>query len=374
MTGKFDFITDDEFRSILTADYEEMFACANSKAWKAVHVLAGSIIEAVIVDYLKAEGLVSCKEAMELQLGSAIDKAKKEEIISQELHNLSAAVKDYRNLVHPGRSIRLKRRPNSNTSSIAMTLVEMICKELGDRRGSHGYTAEQIISKVQKDPSSADAILKYLVKDVSSQKEIKKLLIKIIPETYYETNRLPDYQQETDWRVLPVLKSLFRVTYKQTDDNTQKEVALNFIRIVKEEEDSEVVTVYSETFWWMNQLEHLDNSDMQMIKDYFFSRVGKEDSNVELIKTLSDIGQYLTSEEVPNWIWLLIRRKLWGNREVRNAAAQILQNEHWEIDGNAMSPLLKRLDQLRDRLRESGKGKLADLVEEEKLWIEIPFC
>ena len=51
MTGRFDFISDSEFRSILAADYEQMHLCADAKAWKAVHVLAGSIIEAVIIDY-----------------------------------------------------------------------------------------------------------------------------------------------------------------------------------------------------------------------------------------------------------------------------------------------------------------------------------
>ena len=48
----FDYITIKEFRESLEADYADMRRCADIQAWKSVQVLAGSIIEALLVDYL----------------------------------------------------------------------------------------------------------------------------------------------------------------------------------------------------------------------------------------------------------------------------------------------------------------------------------
>ncbi len=50
----FDFISGEEFRESLDADYHELNSAMEVHAWKAVHVLAGSIIEALLVDYLTA--------------------------------------------------------------------------------------------------------------------------------------------------------------------------------------------------------------------------------------------------------------------------------------------------------------------------------
>ncbi len=50
--SKFNFISDEKFRNILLSDYTEIEVSYANKAWKAVVVLAGSVIEALLVDYL----------------------------------------------------------------------------------------------------------------------------------------------------------------------------------------------------------------------------------------------------------------------------------------------------------------------------------
>src|ERR1043166_4837844 len=50
--GAFDFVSDERFRESLESDYLEIQRCLDAEAWKAVHVLAGSIVEAVLIDYL----------------------------------------------------------------------------------------------------------------------------------------------------------------------------------------------------------------------------------------------------------------------------------------------------------------------------------
>jgi len=50
----FDFISGDDFRMSLESDYRELSSAMETKSWKSAHVLAGSIIEAILVDYLAA--------------------------------------------------------------------------------------------------------------------------------------------------------------------------------------------------------------------------------------------------------------------------------------------------------------------------------
>ena len=373
MTVEFDFITDDELRSILVADYKEMRTCADSKAWKAVHVLAGSIIEAVIADYLIAEKHVSREKAMKMELSQSIDLAAQKGILSEKLRNLSVVVKDYRNLVHPGRSIRLDENPDNKNSSIATTLVEMICKELGDRKGSHGYTAEQVIGKIRRDFTAGAILQDLLRKDVSS-KEIRRLLTKIIPETYYEEQKAAndfEYEEKNYRHVLPTLKSLYHLTYQQADTDLRRDVARSFIQIVKEA-DSDIINIHINTFWWMGQLEYLCNEDIQTIKRYLFSRIKQELSH-ELINILTDISKHLPSKDTPEWIVLLVHVRCHGGKEAAEAAYHILLIEDWEMDEEDKSILFSRLDFMQSFYREKERNYLAEIVEATKDLVEIPY-
>ena len=64
----FRFITDDEFRSSLENDLAELEAAKRAGAWKCVHVLAGSIVEAVLIDYLLAVKYKGLSEDMILKM------------------------------------------------------------------------------------------------------------------------------------------------------------------------------------------------------------------------------------------------------------------------------------------------------------------
>jgi len=45
---RFDFIGDERFRESLRSDFNEMTRCVEAEAWKSVHALAGSIVEALL--------------------------------------------------------------------------------------------------------------------------------------------------------------------------------------------------------------------------------------------------------------------------------------------------------------------------------------
>jgi hypothetical protein len=51
---QFDFVGDEQFRNSLISDYKEILRSLHSGAWKAVHILAGSVVEAILVSYLES--------------------------------------------------------------------------------------------------------------------------------------------------------------------------------------------------------------------------------------------------------------------------------------------------------------------------------
>jgi hypothetical protein len=112
----FDFVTDEAFRAGLVSDYREMLNGLKSGSWKSVHVLAGSIIEAVLADYLMAEGhtTINGKDILKAELGPIITAARAEGILSERAESLSKVVKDYRNLIHAGRVVRLDEKADAD--------------------------------------------------------------------------------------------------------------------------------------------------------------------------------------------------------------------------------------------------------------------
>jgi hypothetical protein len=183
---EFDFITNDPFRKSLENDFRELTDCSKAKAWKAVHVLAGSIIEAVLIDHLNESGKKLTKDPLKMEFAELIQFCKDEKILSQKSVDLSSVIRGFRNLIHPGRAIRLQEKVDQNGATVAMVLVDMIVAEVcSRRRDTLGYTAEQICVKIQND-STAMTIIEHLLKQVN-EKEKEKLLLYTIPTSYMVT-------------------------------------------------------------------------------------------------------------------------------------------------------------------------------------------
>src|SRR6185437_2705492 len=136
-SSMFDFIVIPEFREALEADYAEMQRCAQVKAWKSVHVLAGSIAEALLIDYLAATSHATrpSKDPLRFDLAQAVDVCKNEGLLTQRSADLTSVLRSYRNLIHPGRVIRLaEEQPTESSATIALKLVSIIAAQVEAKR------------------------------------------------------------------------------------------------------------------------------------------------------------------------------------------------------------------------------------------------
>lgn len=337
--AEFDFVTDLEFRDSLQSDHREMGLCMDSGAWKAVHVLCGSIVEAVLIDYLLSSDHVSRDKALSMDLGSALPICREKAVISQRTVDLSSAIKDYRNLVHPGRTIRLSDRVDRSSAEVARAVLRMITQQVeSSKRESYGYTAEQIASKLCRD-SSADSIVPMLLKGVKPA-EIERLLLKILPESYLAARQ----DELAQAHVCPALEMCFRAAFDQAPEELKRRVVGRFVSIVSEEGE-QVVLSYEHAFVRATDLRYLPSESAELLTQHLLGRLAKSVDG-SLLRTLKGIGAFVKPEQVNQLVDPLIRAVRGdASAQIGRQARKWLEAEYQVMPASIDDLVVKRVDQ-----------------------------
>jgi len=191
----FVFVSNDEYKELLTRDFKELVECVNAGLNKSVLVLAGSILEAVLIEYFTstASNNTESKRILDLKLYQLIEKAESEGLISKKAKELSGVVRDYRNYIHPAKEIRGLDSVDGESANIAYSLLKMILKEISaNYYKKYEHKAEAIYNKITTD-SFASSIFKDIINRMGKS-EINKLLFLLL--NYYKQSR--EYDDEED--------------------------------------------------------------------------------------------------------------------------------------------------------------------------------
>src|SRR4051794_31700612 len=83
-------------------------------------------------------------------LSQLIDELAKSGVITSKTKELSSVIRHFRNLIHPGRMMRLDERVDGESATIAASLVNIIVDELSRAFSkAYGLTADQLIEKLR---------------------------------------------------------------------------------------------------------------------------------------------------------------------------------------------------------------------------------
>jgi hypothetical protein len=304
---EFDFITDDRFRDSLIADYVEFRASLSAEAWKAALVLVGSVVEALLVDHLISTDYKTRvgTDPLKMHLGELIVACQKETILSEKTASLSSVIQKYRNLIHPGRSVRLGEVASKSAAIVAGELLQMIVDEISARkRAQYGYTAEQIVKKLERD-QSAMSIHKHLLSDVPAF-EIERLLLKVIPRRYFELDTAIDgFGPEPDTEGQSRLAMCFRSAFDMASDEIKKKITASFVAIMKKE-DQHIVLTYETAFFRASDLQYLPASDAKLVKDHLLSRI-QAGISLDLVAAMEGLPEFLDQEDIAELVDTLLK-------------------------------------------------------------------
>ena len=325
--SRFDFISDDNFRKNFEHDFLELEACLSNNAPKAVLILAGSIIEAILIDYLISLDRDDLKKEklLRFDLKDAIDKCAELKIISQKSKNLSDVVRNYRNLIHPGNAIRTQTFPDGNDAIVAKSLVEIIIKEIKvKKQESYGYTAEQILSKVEND-STAEAIWHHLIKKVNPQ-ERRSLVLKNIPSRYFDVYNSLNFDEEYPSALFLKLSKFFKLVFSELQTDIKREISQKFITTLYEGNEFEVQE-YIESFFIPEYFIYYNQEDQKLVTEHLFDYIKNRISD-KLADSLKGISKFLTNANLFIFIRILYDKVLYSEKKsTYESAKKLIESE-----------------------------------------------
>jgi len=136
---EFAFVTNSEIRRIVERDYREIQRAFISQCWKAVVILAGGLIEAILLDALskRQNQAIAAKAApkgskdfVRWNLSELIEVVIELGIVSESVAKVSHAVREYRNLVHPGNEFRNRLSVAKEEARIAIEVLHILHRDL----------------------------------------------------------------------------------------------------------------------------------------------------------------------------------------------------------------------------------------------------
>lgn len=292
----FDYINSPEFRASILNDYEEMQKCAADQSWKSAQVLAGSIVECLLIDYLIStpNSERPKKDPLKMDLSEAINICKDEKVISERTADLCSVIRSYRNLIHPGRMVRLNESlPNKNTCDIAVALIDIIVHEVSKtRRATSGLNGEQILSKILRD-ANCIPILPHLMNEVNDEHRLS-LLLNLLPPAYFDYHDIDEFDLTKNR-----ISMAFRNIFESASVEIKTKVVQRYVKILKEE-DGDSVMSYKEAFFKASDLAFTDDLSFKIVQEHLLASAPQA-HNLMSIRLLSGIGAFLRVEDCRAW-------------------------------------------------------------------------
>lgn len=362
----FDYITAQPYRSILERDFEEMQMCLQAGAWKAAMVMAGSLIEAILVEHLENLGSPGDEEALrKIMLNEAIKRCEALGELSETAAKLCSAVKDYRNLIHPGKVARDSLPPpDQNNAVIVTALVGKVTQEIAAKRNARaGFTAEQLLRKVECD-AGAMALVPHILRDMREQ-EKARLLLEILPAAHAKHSAYDD--EYWDATLPPRIAEAYRLTLNDSPQ-LAKAAAKQFYRLMLNGDSSEILR-YGQAFFRAPEIQHLESSERAAVVDYLIENVLPFLSDD--YSQVSGIGPFLTSQSFLNYVAPILRSAL--SARPSKAAQGHLNVELLHLSEDVKPSAKKHLLHLASLQEGRGNADNASALRDYAEWVDFPF-
>ncbi|MEV4824557.1 hypothetical protein [Micromonospora sp. NPDC049274] len=126
------FLTDRQLRSAVLADVREAGRSLTAKSYKSATVMAGAAVEAMLLDALMNRTALSQQKLLSQSLSQYIAHARAENLGLDEgvLSIVDQAMRGWRNLIHPGRQLRMNVVIDEHKAKLAVNAMHALAAEL----------------------------------------------------------------------------------------------------------------------------------------------------------------------------------------------------------------------------------------------------
>lgn len=299
----FDFVSDTSLRELLERDYAELASCVNSKAEKSVLLLSGSIIESVLSEYFLLFKPFGWNERnlINASLNDLIDLATSENLINEKEKKLLSVVKDYRNLLHLNRDVRMNEKYDSDTSKIAFSVTDIIINSIKDKYLlAYGLSAKDVFNKLRNDRNFHSVYNKVILKlNQSARLDLLKMLVDYEvwqKSSWYCFHSNGTYKENEASQ----LQSVKKFVLELKPLIPKEDIYFYLRKMVDDIETGENLKAFTLFNLFHEELGILSYDEQDLVVLYMLSFMGSTLENIKTIiaeRTFSTIGHFIKSSK-----------------------------------------------------------------------------
>lgn len=354
----FDFIVASDFRASLEKDAEELVRCMKVGAWKSAHILAASLIQATLVDFLVSAGVAAEDDLSRLSLTRLLDLCRTQQVLSPRTVELAGFLRLPADFLSPSSRVRIEAATDETGARIAQALLEIVINEVSShRRETFHFSAEQVVTKIQSD-SSAVAIFEHLLRKLS-RAELDRLLIELLPKAYFETVKLGDPHTAA---TLKRFELCFRRAFDSAPAELKRKVAAKFLSIL-ENESEYVIQSYQCCFFRASDLQFLDDEGRAIVKAHFLANLAKQ-VTLPLLNAAAGMAEFLGTDEESRAFFVPLVMSLVEQTDERLAAATLrrIGEELARLSGQNRKNITGWIGRLRRSLEQDARERGAAVI------------
>lgn len=349
MNHLLDTVRDRRLRQVLESDYVELQLALSNGMNKASLVLAGGIVEAVLINYLLVIGYKhppKDADPKNMQLADLISACEAEGALTPETASHCQILKSYRNLIHPGRSARSDELADRSRADVAEKLVERVIRDVEERACKRPEWAAEAVLRFARsiDVLDPELAISRKVRALPSA-EVARLVVDVLPDRFAaEVDDVwsdDDEDHDPDDFRLPIMWC-FRAGWSMVPTSVKADAARRLLREL--DEGRPFPEAWLCTFFDADLLAALEDSERDDLVTYVLQVLPRTD----FLSPLNGVGPYLSPSAAAELVSMLTGKIATTIGIFRRAPTEILESEVPRLPVESVDAARRALDEAVD--------------------------
>jgi hypothetical protein len=369
-------IRDPELRKLVRSDCDEFDTAYDKYLLKACLVLAGSITEGLLLNYLEIIGYCPSKglTTREMSLGAMLKACVDAGDLSTDAEKLCGVLKEYRDLVHPGRVLRERLKPDYSQRDVAKQAVERVVSDMVHaawRRRE--WAAESIFHDAlgsQMGGVPSERVVRLGINRLSEE-QLDRLVVEVIPQQMHETSGESARGNDFDCETLLACRVCLEAAWPRASHETRVAAAAALAKSI--EWGAALEEAGTSDGLISDVLEYLEPAVRNLVLDETVANMASQlDRGAR--PNIKGLAQYLRSKDVQRFVTPLARGALTdkgpGGEQLAGWAKKALLEEVSAMSTENRHAAIEVMDRLVEKAQRSDAPRAAERLAAMRYAIE----